>query len=132
MVAASPDYLARYGTPNRPEDISAHQSLALGQAWSWEFANGAQTVAIRLTPRLRSDNTAALRTAALAGLGLLRTTEITISDDLVSGRLIAVLADHIENSSTGIFALYQNSHRGVLRQRLFLDHMAQWFKARRS
>ena len=71
------------------------------------------------------------RIAAVAGLGLIRTTELIIADELASGQLVQVLPSAIDNSSTGIYALYVSGRHILPRQRVFLDHMADWFRAQR-
>ncbi len=131
IIAASPSYLASNGTPTTPESISEHRCLALGDAWSWSFGSGASEMAVRITTRLRSDSSEVLRIAAVAGLGLIRTTELIIADELASGQLVQVLPDTIDNSSTGIYALYVSGRHILPRQRVFLDHMAEWFRSQR-
>ncbi len=128
IVCASPAYLAEAGTPATPDELAAHRCLMLGDAWSWAFANGVQDTAVRIGARLRSDSSEVLRIAALAGLGLIRTTELVVADELASGRLVPVLSQFIDNSSTGIYALYVSGRHVLPRQRVFLDHMAEWFR----
>jgi DNA-binding transcriptional LysR family regulator len=47
VVVASPDYLARHGTPERPEDLVRHQCINYRQAtrgglYRWEFQRGGE------------------------------------------------------------------------------------------
>jgi DNA-binding transcriptional LysR family regulator len=128
IVCASPAYFAEAGTPAMPDELAAHRCLMLGDAWSWAFGNGVQDTAVRIGARLRSDSSEVLRVAALAGLGLIRTTELVVADELASGRLVPVLSQFIDNSSTGIYALYVSGRHVLPRQRVFLDHMAEWFR----
>ena len=131
VIAASPAYLQAHGVPQTPESLSEHRCLALGDAWSWTFGTGDSEVAVRISSRLRSDSTEVLRIAAKAGLGLVRTTELVIADELATGELVQVLPGMIDNSSTGIYALYVSGRHVLPRQRVFLDHMAEWFKSQR-
>lgn len=131
VVAASPAYLAAHGTPMAPEQLVAHQCLALGDTWTWAFVNAGLEVPIRIAARLRSDSSEALRIAALDGQGLMRSTEMNIADELTTGKLVPVLESHIDNSSTGIYALYVSGRHVLPRQRVFLDHLADWFRDHR-
>jgi len=131
VIAASPAYLDAHGTPAEPEAIAGHKCLALGDAWTWSFGSGPEDVAIRVNARLRSDNSEVLRVAAVAGQGLMRSTELSLADDLTSGRLVPVLSQYLDNASTGVFALYVSGRHVLPRQRVFLDHMADWFRNHR-
>ncbi len=128
IVCASPGYLAESGTPATPDDLTSHRCLMLSDSWSWAFGNGVQDTAIRIGARLRSDSSDVLRIAALSGLGLIRTTELVVADELATGRLVPVLSQFIDNTSTGIYALYVSGRHVLPRQRVFLDHMAEWFR----
>lgn len=132
IIAAAPSYLQQYGVPQTPAELTDHKCLALGDAWNWTFGNGPDERAVRISTRLRSDSTEVLRIAALAGTGLLRTTELTIADDLASGQLVPVLPNAIDNSLTGVHALYVSGRHVLPRQRVFLDHMADWFRTQRK
>jgi DNA-binding transcriptional LysR family regulator len=128
IVCASPGYLAESGTPATPDDLTSHRCLMLSDSWSWAFGNGVQDTAVRIGARLRSDSSDVLRIAALSGLGLIRTTELVVADELATGRLVPVLSQFIDNTSTGIYALYVSGRHVLPRQRVFLDHMAEWFR----
>ncbi len=131
VIAASPSYLTAFGMPKTPDQIAEHRALALGDAWSWTFGSGTGEVAVRISTRLRSDSSEVLCIAALAGLGLIRSTEMTLANELSSGDLVPVLADFIDNSSTGVYALYASGRHILPRQRVFLDHIAEWFRKER-
>ena len=131
VIAASPVYLAKNGTPDQPEQLTKHHCLALGDAWSWPFGSNGQDVGMRIVARFRSDNSDVLRIAALAGLGLIRSTELSLADELSSGQLVSVLQPFVENAATGIYALYVSGRHILPRQRVFLDHMAEWFRTQR-
>ncbi len=131
IICGSPEYLAEAGAPNTPDDLSSHRCLMLGDSWSWSFGTGAQETTVRIGARLRSDSSAVLKCGAIAGMGLMRTTELSVADHLASGRLVSVLSNFIDNSSTGIYALYVSGRHVLPRQRVFLDHMAEWFRSQK-
>jgi DNA-binding transcriptional LysR family regulator len=131
MICGSPEYLAEMGTPAAPDDLASHRCLMLGDSWSWSFGAGAQESTVRIGARLRSDSSDVLKLGAVAGMGLIRTTELKAADELASGRLVPVLSQFIDNASTGVYALYVSGRHVLPRQRVFLDHMAEWFRSQK-
>jgi DNA-binding transcriptional LysR family regulator len=131
VICAAPDYLKLFGAPETPEDLAQHQCLTLGDTSSWPFGLPSDEKIIKIGARLHSDSSEALLVAALAGQGLLRTTELQVGEELSSGRLVTVLSQYIENCSTGVYALYVSGRHVLPRQRVFLDHMVEWFRSRR-
>lgn len=70
---ASDAYLRRHGTPRTPDALERHAQLAFSggaRRSGWRLSDAAQVVDVPLRPRLRVDNTFALRDAAAAGLGI--------------------------------------------------------------
>lgn len=93
MLVASPTYLARRGRPGGVADLAGHACLSyalLGDGPVWVFANGER---VAVGGPLRSDNPAALRAAALAGIGIALSAHWMFEDDLAAGALEPVLPD---------------------------------------
>lgn len=72
-IFASPDYLARFGIPERPEDIGSHRTCAYllsetPTVWTLMGPDGA--VAVPLEPRISVGSSLALRDMLAAGCGL--------------------------------------------------------------
>ena len=74
VVVASAAYLERRGAPVRPEALADHEALVYSTAQGdaiWHFAGGgAQTLAIPVRERLRSNNLSVLLDAARDGFGI--------------------------------------------------------------
>lgn len=91
VTLASPEYLARRGTPRTPEDLAAHACLRFlapgGRARAWTFADGAHAV----DGRLVVDQGELLLEAAAAGAGICQVLDF-MRDDRPG--LVEVLADH--------------------------------------
>ena len=97
FVVAAPAYLARYGRPHHPHDLTAHPCL--GYAYRakrdvWRFANKAGEEAT-VTPvgPLRVTNVEALLPTLLAGLAIAELPEFIASDLLRTGQVEALLPD---------------------------------------
>lgn len=94
LLCASPAYLARHGTPRKPADLIRHNCLGFmywdrRSRWRLLGKNGESLVRVR--GNFTVNHGPALRTAALAGLGIVMQPEILFADDLASGRLVRVL-----------------------------------------
>lgn len=101
VVLAASAYLARRGTPTRPDELAEHDWIALGllrAPLTWTFgrpATGQATseATVRVKARLRADSTAVLRALLLQGAGLSIALEAEMAAELRSGRLVMVLTD---------------------------------------
>mgnify|MGYP003575801002 CR=1 FL=1 len=96
MVCASPDYLARHGTPTQPQDLARHHCLAFSTAalthWRLDGPGGRSEVPV--AGRLRVNHGQALRVAALHGIGIVLQPAILLEADVRAGRLVPLLTDH--------------------------------------
>lgn len=98
VCAASPAYLARRGTPARPDELAAHETIdyvdaASGRAFDWEFESpdgGAPRVAAA-HGRLVCNNTDAALEAALGGFGVVHEIDYVLRPLFAEGRLVPVL-----------------------------------------
>jgi DNA-binding transcriptional LysR family regulator len=97
-VVASPDYLTRHGTPQRPSDLSSHACLRFSRSGmevrsSWPFGTGARSSEVTVSGRLVSDDFVVLRTAAEQGLGIARLPGLLAHEAIQAGRLVPLLDD---------------------------------------
>ncbi|GGC59179.1 LysR family transcriptional regulator [Undibacterium terreum] len=96
VVAASPGYLERHGTPLCPEDILRHRIVggpAGAHATSWQFEREGKQESIDLRPQMSVNDTAGALAAAVAGLGIISTTSWACRTDMGSGALVQLLPD---------------------------------------
>jgi len=95
LICASPDYLARKGTPRVPEDLPGHDGISSGSFATmpgWRF-RGDNALLVEPRPRVSTNMVEAAIEAAVAGLGLARFLSYQVIDELRSGRLVPVLED---------------------------------------
>lgn len=133
-IVASPELL-RTHTIALPADLSKIPSLDFGPATGehrWRLTHGDGSVAeVRHAPRLITDDMAALRQAALAGVGAVRLPTLVVWDDLQSGKLVTVLPDW-RPSSEIVHAVFP-SRRGLLPSvRALLDFLGEECAAHRQ
>jgi DNA-binding transcriptional LysR family regulator len=91
VIAATPQYLERYGVPQTPRDLHAHVCLSHS---IWQRVDAGLS-GWSDNPRMTINQGHALREAALEGLGLVMQPEVLLQDDLKCGRLQQVLQDHM-------------------------------------
>lgn len=88
-MCASPAYLAEHGTPKGIADLKNHICLSdLSGHWWFNSNDGAEKV--RVNGRWKSNKGAALRVAAVRGLGLAQLPIAFVRSELASGALVAV------------------------------------------
>ena len=126
-LCASPAYLARHGTPQRPEDLAAHQCLVLEGTSPWRFEDGKQVVSVRVGGRLQSDNGEALRDAAVAGLGIALQSTWAMHEQLKRGQLVRVLARYPLAQKPVVSAQYLNRNFLPPKTVAFIDFFAARF-----
>ena len=95
VVCASPDYLARCGMPQTPEELKDHDCITFGNLMSsrhWRFGAGRSQIDVPIRSRLVVNTAEAAIAAAEAGLGVTRVLSYQIADALHHGRLATALA----------------------------------------
>ena len=128
VVVASPAYLGRRGTPLSPEQLQAHNCLALGQQRGWVLKNApaGDVSIVKVAGDFACNDGAVLHAWALAGKGLAWRSLWEVGDDLASGRLVSVL-DEYAASPMGIYAVFPQRRHLPLRVRLFVDQLKKSF-----
>ncbi|MFT7772838.1 LysR family transcriptional regulator [Roseateles sp.] len=127
MLVASPDYLARRGTPKVPADLLQHACLHYrfpnsGKLEAWALRRTADVAELPLPTSMICNNIETRVCFALQGLGIAYLPEFSIREPLSDGRLEAVLADHVER--TGVFhVLWPASKHPSPKVRAFVDFL---------
>jgi DNA-binding transcriptional LysR family regulator len=129
VVCASPAYLERFGTPERPEELVVHQGLAYSniadqQQWTLVDRGGLSHTVIPQT-RLRVNNGDLILEALLAGLGIAVMPTFICHRELSAGTLRQILNDYTSASSAAAYALYPSRRHLPLRVRVFIDFLAE-------
>ena len=129
VLCASPEYLARRGTPATLMDISKHDCLnfAFEQLrHHWPVTTGGERINVPVHSRMVSNNGAVLRQAALAGMGIMLRSSYTLEDDLETGRQVQLLEGHyVEQLS--IMMVYPSRRLLSAKVRSFVDFMSAQF-----
>lgn len=97
---ASPSYLAEFGTPTHPQDLTAHHCIRFrlptyGGLLNWEFLSpdSGERLTQAVSGRMVVNDNQALLQAAYEGLGIIWIESSAVETALQAGRLCRVLDD---------------------------------------
>lgn len=131
-LVAAPALIEGRQLPVIPSDLAGLPAIGLesnlpnGGAehieWALNHEEGL-SASIPASPRFVSDDLAALRAAALAGIGIVQMPNLMIQDDLAVGRLVPLLPQWA-SPNLSVYAVFP-SRRGLLPSiRALIDHLA--------
>jgi DNA-binding transcriptional LysR family regulator len=126
VYCGSPDYLARHGTPRKPEDLAEHECLPYGHSRQvqWRFETKGKPQTLNVSGRMRVNNGELLREAAIAGLGITYLPNFIVAEALADGRLVPLLEDFAPQPLTlsAVYPQHRQSSRPVQALIEFLRH----------
>ncbi|MEL7083893.1 MAG: LysR family transcriptional regulator [Cyanobacteria bacterium P01_A01_bin.3] len=131
LLAASPAYLAKAGTPKTPADLAGHQVIvgpsSMG-ATGWSFSKDGKTLSVRVDGQLMVTVNEASTVAALAGMGIVSSSYLGCRAELESGALVQLLPDW-EIGTVEINALLAGGKAAKPSARAFADYLVASFRS---
>jgi DNA-binding transcriptional LysR family regulator len=126
VVCATPAYLARHGTPQRPEELAQHNCLSYAYFGRsiWEFTRAGEPHAVAVSGNLSANESMVLLEAVLADIGISLQPRYSVGAHLRSGALVQLLPDY-EPQQLGIHALYGTRRQMPPALRVLLDFLIQ-------
>jgi DNA-binding transcriptional LysR family regulator len=124
VAVASPDYLARRGTPEVPQDLVHHDCILdtnFRDPHRWPFAGGLD---VTVSGRLTYSDASVCLVAAEAGLGIACMPDFVPAASLREGRVVQVLAGQ-EDSPAGIYAMTPSGRHPAAKVRVLIETLAQ-------
>jgi DNA-binding transcriptional LysR family regulator len=131
VVCAAPSYLARRGTPSRPEELLHHNCLRyahLRVAEEWRFREGSREFSVPVSGDFVANDAALLRESARAGLGITILPSSILGPDLEAGWLRSIL-DDFSGAEIGVYAMYPHRQHVPPAVRALVAFLAQRFRA---
>lgn len=126
LLAATPAYLARAGTPASPAEVAGHQAVVYtryeASTWTFRNASGAEA-SVAVGGRLRVTAAEGLRAAVLADMGLAVASEWMFTRELASGAVVPVLEDWAL-PPLDLWALFPSGRLASAKARAFADYVA--------
>ena len=131
VLAAAPGYLQAHGIPKTVADLGGHNCLGytLSQvtgADRWRFGSRGD-VTVKVSGTLRANNGDALRSAAIAGEGVIYQPTFIVADDLRAGTLVRLTLDQPTIEFAGIYAVYLPERQPPAKVRAFIDFLVERF-----
>jgi DNA-binding transcriptional LysR family regulator len=128
VTCASPAYLKAHGTPREPRDLPSHHCIIhsrLVDARRWAFAMpGSKREYVSVPGNIAVNSILALRSHALADLGVIQISKSIVVDDLRDGRLQELLRDYAVPPLT-VFARYPARRLMPPKARVFIDALTE-------
>ncbi|MCB0245411.1 MAG: substrate binding domain-containing protein, partial [Anaerolineae bacterium] len=127
-----PEYFARNGVPQSPEDLADHPALTYryqDAPAEWRLVDDEGNFhQVAINGRLQMNNSLALREALLKGAGVTLTPTFVVGADIKAGRLMAVLADY-KALEVSIYAVYPQRKHLSPKVCAFIDFLSDQIKA---
>ncbi|MEQ9724498.1 LysR family transcriptional regulator [Pseudomonas sp. WHRI 8822A] len=128
IVVASPDYLARRGTPQVPEDLLQHNCLRFNfrrAEPNWPFVRDGEVFSLKVCGNIECSSGEALAQLARVGAGIARIGAFTVNEDIGRGDLVQLLEAYNPGEREPIHAVFVGGPTMPARVRLFVDFLIE-------
>jgi DNA-binding transcriptional LysR family regulator len=126
VIVASPDYLARHGTPLTPQDLLNHNCLRFNfrrAAPDWPFRMDGRDFSLKVSGTIEGNSGEALSQLAKLGAGIARIGAFSVADELRSGYLVPLLEAYNPGDQEPIHAVFVGGAAMPARVRAFVDFL---------
>ncbi|RQR35440.1 LysR family transcriptional regulator [Burkholderia sp. Bp9143] len=133
VLCAAPDYIRSAGKLRSPEDLTNHECLVFSHTvlrTQWTFDGPDGRVSVPIKGRFSTNSGEALRSTAVAGMGILLQPYELVADEIAAGRLVRLLPEY-EPPARALHALYASDRQMTPKLRSFLEFAVNRFGERR-
>jgi DNA-binding transcriptional LysR family regulator len=129
LTCASPAYLARYGTPQHPDQLAAHYTVGYAP-WQQQANNQLQFLVcgkiktVSLASTLNVSGADAYIAAAKAGFGLIQASQLSLQEALDKQQLVPILSQWAVPSMP-FYLMYTQGYLLAPRIRVFMDWLIE-------
>ena len=130
IICASRAYLKRHGKPKSPDDLARHSCLrmtAAGRLGEWWMRADDGLVPFKVKGWITCDSVDIMFDMVRQGIGIARLPSFLLRDDLKSGALVALMAEHHVADPFPVTALMPPGRQHLPRVRALVDHLAGRF-----
>ncbi|MBU0780546.1 MAG: LysR family transcriptional regulator [Alphaproteobacteria bacterium] len=132
ILCAAPGYLARHGTPQRPQDLPGHAFLAWANTAPRTLIHSAGQHATFDPNQMNCcsifDDGTSQRVATVAGGGLSINSQWSVTKDLAAGRLVHILPDWRLDDASVLWLIHPRSNVLTPKVRCFMDFLIETLK----
>ncbi len=130
VIVASPDYLARSGIPEKPDDLDRHNCLLFNfrrgtEAWPFRDPDSGTVTTKEVFGNFQANNGPTVRRLCLEGFGLARVGKFHVQPDIDAGRLLPVLEPFNPEDLELIHAVFVGHEHLAARIRAFIDFLGE-------
>ncbi len=130
LVAASPAYLEKAGTPKTPADLASHQVI-IGPSSSskigWTFEKKGKKTSVSVEGTLSISVNEGTTAAAVAGLGVISSSMAGCRSEIESGALLQILTEW-KIGSVEVHAVLAGGRNAKASSRTFVDYLVESFR----
>ncbi|MFI0472483.1 LysR family transcriptional regulator [Halomonas sp. HMF6819] len=130
VAVASPDYLARHGSPAHPGELIRHRCIGWRllpetAPYRWEFERDGSAFDVAVNPQVTTNDMLLMIRTALAGGGITFGMEETFLPYIEQGQLVPILNEWLA-PFTGFYLYYPSRRTVTPRLRALIDHIKQY------
>lgn len=128
VIVASPEYLARHGTPREPEDLHRHNCLNFNFRRAepiWPFRRDGSDFSLSVKGNIEANNGETLGQLAALGIGIARVGAFGVVHEIASGQLIPILEEFNPGDVEQIHAVFVGGVSTPARIRAFVDFLVE-------
>ena len=130
LICAAPSYLARHGTPRRPEELARHNCIVSRERVylnRWPFKIDGQVSEIEVGGRVAINEGEMQMQLALQGIGIARLTRLTLARAIRDGALVSLLDDFSADEPVAIHAVYPHRRHLAAKVPAFVNFLIEKF-----
>lgn len=130
ILCASPDYLARCGTPDNLEELAQHQLIVFSDGPAKTLTAKGRLPEGKYPPPgskgcITCDDGTSMRVATIAGVGISMNSYWSIHHAIRDGSLVRVLPEYEIDDQSAIWLVYPRSNVLTAKVRVFIDFLLE-------
>ena len=132
VICASPLYLKRHGVPKSPADLLNHNCISISgmpqlRRWPFDVKGVVETIEVR--GNVSANNAETLLQMAANGVGIIRLSDVIVSDGIRAGWLTPLLSDVHHVEPVPLSAVYPQGKHKSPRVAAFVGFLADTFSS---
>ena len=124
ILVTSPEYLARKGIPETPDDLHDHHCLTTLHQQNWPL----KSTDVDVTGWISTNDNHVLKQQALQGQGIIRVPSYYVKDEIEKGTLSEVLTDVASTQENTFYLLYPQLTYIPAKLQTFVRFLQSYFK----
>lgn len=128
VIVASPDYIARNGAPEVPEDLYRHNCLSFNFRRAepvWPFRKDGRDFALNVRGSIEANSGETLGQLAAESIGITRVGAFSVAAEIAAGKLVPLLEAYNPGDVEEIHAVFAGGPNTPARVRAFVEFLAE-------